>query len=454
MTLTNSPFPLLLPTHGGQLEAAGITVGDGWDILSTICARFPLRSIGSSGETENARHLAGLLEQAGLQEIRIEPVACLGFDVGPCELKLDGPGGKALDALPVAFSGSTPPEGLTAPLVYADDVEFVNFADSALRGKILLLFGWFGDFSTTNYYRAGVAAGLAGVIVIRDSDHTVSYGLPPAAAGCGNVPIVSVSHATGTAILRSGAGHVFLRVSHAIRETVGSNVVGLLPANRTRIDDRVFLVSAHLDAPPVCPAAADNAAGAAMAVEVLRTLARTDRGRDIWFAGYTDEEYGFSGSRQFAADHADIVRACQCQFYYDGHGTAAGVNHLVVTGPAPLADFLKAVAADIGHPMKVEMRANTLDPVVLFADGVPAVQVGRHPQRTWHTQHDAMDDLAPQALRAGIHLYAEALYRLVHAPEIPFPRAVDEGARTASRRQRNVWTPKTLEEATHWQDHL
>jgi hypothetical protein len=80
--------------------------------------------------------------------------------------------------------------------------------------------------------------------------------------------------------------------------------------------------------------------------------------------------------------------------------------------------------------------------------------VERHPQRTWHTQHDSMEDLAPQALRGGIHLYAEALYRLANAAEIPFPRAVDEAARAASRRRLGIWVPKTLAEAGQWCAHV
>ncbi|OPZ30373.1 MAG: Aminopeptidase YwaD precursor [Lentisphaerae bacterium ADurb.BinA184] len=428
--------------------------GDGWHILTEVCTRFPLRSVGSPGERDHARFVAGLLKTAGLEAVRTEPVPCLGFDVAPCELRLGGPEGEAFEALPVVFSGSTPPAGITAPLAYADDVDFVDFASPHLRGKALLLFGWFGDFSTTQYYRAAVAGGLAAVIVARDSEHAVSYGLPPAAAGCGNLPVVSVSHATGTAILRCGVAQAFLRVRQTLGDTTGSNVVGVLPANRARLDDRVFLLSTHLDAPPVQPAAADNAVGAAMAIEVLRALAGAERRRDIWFAGYTDEEWGFSGARQFARDHADIVPRCQCQFYYDGHGTALGVNRLVVTGTPALAECLRSVAADIGHPMKMECRPNTLDPAVLFADGVPAVQAERHPQRTWHTQKDVMDDLAPAALRAGIHLYAEALYRLVNAPEIPFPREVDEAAREVSRRRLATWVPRTLAEAAHWQEHL
>lgn len=442
-------FALLPATRGGRLEAAGVPIGDGWAILRETCRRFPLRHVGSAGERGNARFVARHLEAAGLRRVRIEPVPCLGFDVRGCDVRLGGPGGQALDALPVMFSGSTPPDGVSAPLAYADDAGFVDFSSPDLRGKILLVFGWFGDFSTTDYYRKALEAGLAGVIVIRDSDHAVSYGLPPAAARIGSVPVVSVSHPAGTAILRSRVREAFLRVRQASRPVNGSNVVGLLPANRKRLDDRVLLLSTHLDAPPVRPAAADNAVGAAMAVEVLRALAGVERRRDIWFAGYTDEEWGFSGARQFARDHAEIAHRCHGQFYYDGHGTAVGVNKLVVTGPPALVEFMERVAADIAHPMKVEERTNTLDPMLLFADGVPAVQIERHPQRTWHTQHDTMDDLAPAALRAGIHLYAEALFRLANVRDLPFAREVNEAAQDASRRRRalpeldGAWLPAT-----------
>ena len=42
--------PLLEWTRGGQLEAEGVEIGDGLDLVRTICERFPNRTAGSPGE--------------------------------------------------------------------------------------------------------------------------------------------------------------------------------------------------------------------------------------------------------------------------------------------------------------------------------------------------------------------------------------------------------------------
>jgi len=437
-------LPLLNRTHGGEVEATGASIPDGMDLLETICRRFPNRTTGGEGERGQAQYIAEILQNAGLDPVTVERVPCLGCDFEPVTLRISDGDGAELEALPVTFTGSTPPDGVTAELVYADDIEFVDFDDPNLRGKILLVFGWFGDYSTTTYYEAGIKAGLAGVIVIRDSEQTICYGLPPAAASCGNLPVVSISHPSATALVKSGALSVYLRVRQTVREVVGSNVVAKLAANDGKLDDRVILVSAHLDAKPVRPAAADNGAGTVMAVEVMRTLAQVPRKRDVWFAGYTDEEHGFSGSRHFEANHRDIAKQCMAQFYYDGHGTIVGRNNLVVTGENDLAAFMKAIAADISHPMKIENRVNSLDPVILFADNVPAVQVTRSPQRTWHTNHDVVDDISAAALHDGIHLYAEAVYRLANTAHIPFERRVSEEARLRGEAKLREWIPSAL----------
>jgi len=83
----------------------------------------------------------------------------------------------------------------------------------------------------------------------------------------------------------------------------------------------------------------------------------------------------------------------------------------------------------------------------LFAHNLPAVQVARAPQRTWHTLHDSIDDVAAGAMRMGIHLYAEALYRLVNMPEMPFARQVTDQARQRGQAIIDRWFPKTLAEA-------
>ena len=423
-------FPLLPLTHGGELARAGVAIGDGYALLTQICDRFPNRAAGFAGERGVGVFVADALRAAGLVDVVRDQVPCFSTDFARTELRVGDAKGQALEAVPMSFSGSTPPGGVTAPLLYVDDEADVDWSDATLRGKVLLVFGGFGEYTTTEHYAAACQAGLAGVVVIRDAEFAVSFGLPLTAAACGNVPVLNLAYASGMALLKSGATTAFLDVRTGLAHATGHNVIARLPANASRLDDTGFLVSAHLDAQPVRPAAADNATGTAMAVEVMRTLARTPtRRRDVWFAGYTDEEFGFSGARHFRTAHADLVRRCHAQFYYDGHGNIVGRNELVITGDDALAAFMESVAAAIGHRHRTARRTNTLDPHVLFADGVPAVQVGRNPQRTWHTQHDVVADVAPAAMRAGIHLYAEALYRLVNAPFLPFARTVPDDAR-------------------------
>ncbi len=443
----NKSFPLLSLTRGGSLEDEGVEIGNGMELLETICSQFPNRPVGSSGEHGQAEYVSQVLKDAGVERVALEPVRCLSTDFDYTELRYPDPNGTQSDAVPMAFTGSTPDNGITADLVYSDSVDFVDFKRADLKGKILFVFGGFGEYSTIQYYRAACEAGLAGVIVVRDREYATCYYLSPEAAACGNVPVVSVSYKDGLDIMKSGATTAYLNVKIRIEEVTGYNVVGMLPANSDKIDDQVLLVSAHMDAKPIRPSAADNGAGTVMAVEVMRVLAKVKRGRDIWFAGYTNEEYGFSGSLQFPKDHPDVVRQCALQLYYDGHGSIIGRNELVVSGDDGLAEFMKNVAMDIQHPMKTTQRANTLDPVVLFSQDVPAIQVARTPQRTWHTNYDTPDDIAPQVMRAGIHLYAEAGYRLVNMPEIPFKRWVNKETRSSGEAVVKKGCPATFEEA-------
>ena len=285
------------------------------------------------------------------------------------------------------------------------------------------------------------------MVVIRDREYAICMAMPAALAACGNVPVVGVSHTGGMDLVKSGATTAFLKVHTRTEDITGYNVVGCLPANRDPIDDRVLLVTAHLDGKPVKPSAADNATGTAMAVEVMRALSRADRRRDVWFAGYAAEETGFGGTLQFPKDHPDVVDRCALQLYYDGHGTLVGRNILTVTGDDGLERFMRDVADEIEHPMETNRALISLDPIVMCAKGVPAIRVARTPQRTWHSDHDTPDDVGPQAMRSGIHLFSEAAYRLVNAESLPFERWVSDPDRAKAQERVDRWVPRTIEEA-------
>lgn len=440
-------LPLLEWTRGGQLEAAEVEIGDGMEWVRTICERFPNRTSGSPGEHEQAEYLAGILRDAGLVDVTLDPVPCIGTDFDHVELRFPDAEGTEIEAMPIVFSGSTPVEGVAAPLCYYDSEDFVDFEQDNLKGKMLVVYGGFGEYRTVRYYRAAFEAGLVGVVIIRDREYAICMAMPSALAVCGDLPVVGISHRDGMKLVKSGTTTAFLKVRTRTEDVIGYNVVGRLPANQDPIDDRVLLVSAHLDGKPVKPSAADNATGTAMAVEVMRALTRAERRREVWFAGYTAEEIGFGGSLKFPKDHPDVVDRCMLQLYYDGHGTIVGRNVLETTGDDGLERFIVGVADEIGHRMEKHRRLITLDPIITCAQGVPAIRVARSPQRTWHSDHDSPDDVGPQAMRAGIHLYAEAVYRLVNAETFPFERWVSDEDRAKAQERVDQWVPKTITEA-------
>ena len=110
-------------------------------------------------------------------------------------------------------------------------------------------------------------------------------------------------------------------------------------------------------------------------------------------------------------------------------------------------EVLPMVADEIGHRMEMHRRLIALDPIIMCAQSVPAIRVARTPQRTWHSDHDILDDVGPQAMRAGIHLYAGAAYRLVNAEMLPFERRVSGEDRTRAQERVDRWVPRTIVEA-------
>ncbi|HDY65417.1 MAG TPA: M20/M25/M40 family metallo-hydrolase [Phycisphaerae bacterium] len=148
-----------------------------------------------------------------------------------------------------------------------------------------------------------------------------------------------------------------------LRDGVGQNVVGILPADAradARERPRVLVVGAHYDHLPiggakakdhglgVRPGADDNASGIAAMIQLAKALARTPgRKADIVFVAFGAEEIGFCGSKYYVNHPVRALEDTYAMINIDQVGRMRGSRVAVIGNVLenPLGPALKQASA-------------------------------------------------------------------------------------------------------------
>jgi len=386
-------------------------IGDGMEHVKALAA-IGTRRTGSEGERRAAEYLCAQLRDWGLSDVGTEEFPARTWDFETCQVRADGVG--ALDALPIEFSGSTGRGGVEGQLVVFEIPEDVG--GEQIRDRIVLTQGSVPDAE------ALLDGGAAGLIVVdsgRPRPWHLIYG--PEKPLANKLPMVTLGFADAVSLLERHVDRVTIQVATTIENATGLNVVATLPGPA----QRRLNVSAHYDSVPSGPAAADNATGAACAMEVVRTLSRTSQDATVDLVLFSAEEIGLYGAAAYAERHAEALAYTRLGVYYDGQGDFLGRSHIHVLGQEELADGVRELIAGIGYAADVQHHFTGLDQVFLSAHGVPTLWLQRGPQLTWHTPADVVADVSPAAMRAAIAAGVEIVSHAALHPDA-FPGGIPE----------------------------
>jgi hypothetical protein len=366
-------------------------VGDGLDHVRYLADTIGKRVTGSEGERRAADYQCGQLREWGCEDVGTEEFPARGWDFETCSVHCDQLG--TLEALPIEFSGSTPAGGTQAELVVCEKGSDVVGDDIA--GKIALFCGGLPDSELLLEHRP------AGVILV-ESTRALAWHqiIGPSTPLAGQLPLATLGFADAVNLLRHGVTRLKLEIETTIEDVTGHNVVATLPGSGD--GSRRINISGHYDSVPAGGAAADNATGAACALEVVRSLSQLELDVAIDFVNFSAEEIGLSGSAAYAQQHAAELARTELGIYFDGQGDFLGRNNIHILGQAGLADLVRERCATIRYPVDVQHHFTGLDQVFLSAHGVPTLWFQRGPQLTWHTRADLTEDVSPAAMRASI----------------------------------------------------
>jgi Zn-dependent M28 family amino/carboxypeptidase len=228
-------------------------------------------------------------------------------------------------------------------------------------------------------------------------------------------------------------------------DSTGVNVIAELPGSDPRLAAEVVMVGGHFDSWTPGTGAADNAAGAAVALEAVRLLtaagARPRRTvRVALWDGEEHEDYhgslgwvrahlGDPATMRLKPEHARV----SAYFNFDnGTGRVRGVWLQGNAAARPLLARWLAPVADLGVTAFTIANTGSTDHVPFTGVGVPAFTLLQDPldyePRTHHTNADVAANLAPDDLRQAAVVTATLLYNAANAaervprPPLPAPR--------------------------------
>jgi Iap family predicted aminopeptidase len=417
------------------------------------------RLAGGRADLAQSAFIAGEMRDAGLQNVRLEPVAVDVWDVRGAEVVA---GDERFTASQWGGVPGTPAHGITAPLVYVRGGLAADYAAAGdVSGCIVLV-----DFLPSAYWVGIIgmeakAQGAAGMILTSTRRDTALFSDPASLASSSATystadaaPFVYVRRRDGDRLKRLlAAGPITATMRSDVAVTaiadggVAYNVVGELPGSAGAED--LLVVGAHQDA--FFEGAVDDASG----VAGLLTMARAMREcgyrpeRTIVFVSHTAEEFGLAdsqydwcvGSWRLLTEHADWPGRTAAELELDEIGFRRAP--LWALNVPELGPWLRATARGRGARLWPQDWITAYsDQWAYSARGIPSAHFGnttdRYDAATNHTDRDTAALLDYETLGediVAVHRVARGLARVSGRllPLSPAARAHELAASVAAR---------------------
>lgn len=316
----------VLRARGNGLLDRGLESGRAWEYLTELCTQAPKRLAGSPGFERAVDWGFDAMIEAGLQNVRREPVMVPRWvrgDVERCVAQASD--GSQLDLAVTALGGTieTGPGGITAEVVEVNGLEALAEAGDSLRGKIAFLNKPMRATARTtgsayseavgqrvNGAKEAVKYGAVAVLVrsmsTKQDDHPHT-GAMRYDEGGGKIPAAALGLISADKLsqaLQAGTVRVTLEIeAQTLPDVEQWNVIGEIPGRD--LAEELIVVGGHLDAWGTGVGAHDDGAGVVQSIEAARLLLKEGHRprRTIRVVLFANEENGLAGGEGYAKRH-------------------------------------------------------------------------------------------------------------------------------------------------------
>jgi hypothetical protein len=390
---------------------------------------------GTPDELQSLRYVQERMNEYGYRTNRITHDAYISLP-GASRVDVDN---QSLASITHSFSRSSPPAGLSGPLVYVGDAEEADFAGRDVRGAIVLTEGIASPGQAARSSRAGAV----GQIPISPHEHrhemcvSPVWGSPSAetAAQLPTLVVCTVSNADGSMLRERLARGERPRITLHAEVDSGWRQTPILVAD---IDGPVangpfILFSGHHDT--WYYGVMDNGAANATMLEVARQIAsqREKLRRGLRLCFWSGHSHGrYSGSTWYADQHwEELERRCAVHVNVDSTGgTGAVVLKNAAAAPELLALASEAIGDQTGSEYAGKRMSRSSDQS-FWGIGIPAMfgALSEQPPAPvkmrnalgwwWHTPHDTLDKIDEANLVRDTKVFVHTLWRLLTDAVLP-----------------------------------
>ncbi len=400
------------------------------DYQMDLVRRLSFNRLGGSPEELRAAHiLQEEIDSLGGTS-RLEPFMMPWYRVHRCAVEVTAPFTRTLEASEWAFSGSTPEEGIEAPLLYAEQGTPLDLCRAG--GKIVLL----NEMVYDNWPALLRSGALAFITTAGEYDEDPAQvdlaknHIRPHQAFFGRIPGVIIRGRDAIALLQDGAERVRLTLTEDDFERESHNVTAEIPGSDRA--GEIIVLTAHYDSVPFSRGSWDNASGSADLMMLYRYFLLEHRPRrTLRFVWCGSEERGLLGSRAYVEAHRGELSAYRLCINLDMTGTTLGYDLAHVTADASAVTALEYLSRELEHPLTVRNDVHSSDSTSFADAGVPAVSFCRPGRAAYHCRRDSAAPLSAKAFARTQDFLRAFASRLDASSVFPIPRDIPQDIRDA-----------------------
>ncbi len=424
---------LAAPDRLGQaatLRDQALAASAAYPLLADLTTRVGQRLAGTPAEARGRDWAVAAMKAAGLVNIKVEPFPLAVWERGIESAEIIGSHPQKLAIAALGYSGATPAEGITAPVVYfADYAALQAAAPGSLVGKIAFIDHRMMRTQDGSSYGSNGAVRGAGpalaqskgalAVVIRslgtDSHRNPHTGSTTPTTGVMPIPSVALSLPDAEQLARLlQIGPVTLKLVSTPRfnpNGLSANVSGEIPGT----SGEIVVIGGHLDSWDLGTGVIDDGAGVAITLAAAKAI--KDGGlkprRTIRVVFWGAEELGLIGGRAYAAAHKadNIVLAAESDF---GADRVWRISSNVAETGLPLIAEIGRVLAPLGiAPSRGNDSGGGPDVGALGALGVGILDLEQDGTRYFdlhHTPDDTLDKVDRKQLDQNVAAWAAAIW--------------------------------------------
>lgn len=408
-------------------------IGDIWtsesayENLVTLCDDFGSRFGGTEGERQAAEFMVRKLREYGLDNACLEAFPYNGWIRGSARLEAVQPHAASFDCIALPYCGTAEVEGDLVFLGHGAPEDYEEKRHQ-IQGNIVMVSTQSPQFARRQMHRMekygrALEAGATAFIWMREEPGLLAETGSIKFNAEAEIPGVGVSREVGAALqrmMKKDTVRLRMTTCHVNKPMTSWNVVGELRGHT--YPDRFLVIGAHFDGHDISQGALDDGAGAVVAMEACRALAKHREllPKSVKVILFPVEEIGLIGSHAYVDAHLPEMKDCEFMLNLDGAGRPGDTN-LVLQGFGELQDVFEKMCREMKHPLTITNRISTYSDMYPFVlEGVPSatmmsVSGGPRAGRGWgHTAADTLDKVSPRALQMDALTTARMVLRLAN----------------------------------------